>query len=328
MVDRDVFCGECGARVPVPAAPVHVTLPSAGPPAPPAEEADDGKGRLVLVGGVVAVIAGAVVVVVCLCLVVGTVGLGLLLPTMETTPTQVVRTVVVRKTVVRPTARVVEATKAPTRTPRPSPTRTPRPSSTATRRASPTSTTSTTSTTYTDNFSQDRGNWSLTTSSNGERWLEDGELHIKVLTANYVIWSRLKDYRYDNLTMEVDARVVSGSGGNYGLLFRVENSNNYYRFVVSTTGRYRVMKLVNRSWKTIKGWTTSSAVKTGSTENHLKVVAQGSSITVYANGQELTTVTDSDFTHGEVALIAAAGTTADFEVAFDNFEVKSAGLLD
>jgi hypothetical protein len=325
MADRDVFCGECGARVPVPAAPVHVTLPPAGPPVPPAEEADDGKGRLVLVGGVVAAIAGVVVVAVCLCLGVGTVGLGLLLPTMGTTPTRVVRTVVVRETVVRPTARVVEATKLPTRTPRPSPTRTQRPSPTATRRASPTLTTSTT---YTENFSQDRGNWTLTTSSNGERWLEDGELHIKVLTANYVIWSRLEDYRYDDLTMEVDARVVSGSGGNYGLLFRVENNDNYYRFVVSTTGRYRVMKLVNRSWENLKSWTTSSAVKTGKSTNRLKVVAQGSSITVYANGQELTAVTDSDFTRGEVALVAAAGTTADFEVAFDNFEVKSAGLLD
>jgi hypothetical protein len=325
MADRDVFCGECGARVPVPAAPVHVTLPPAGPPARPAEEVDDGRSGLVLVGGVVAAIAGAVVVVVCLCLVVGAVGLGLLLPTMGTTPTQVVRTVVVKKTVVKPTAREVEVTKVPTRTPRPSPTRTPRPSPTATRRASPTVTTATT---YTDNFSQDRGNWSLTTSSNGKRWLEDGELHIKVLTANYVIWSRLKDYHYDDLTMEVDARVVSGSGGNYGLLFRVENNNNYYRFVVSTTGRYRVMKLVNRSWKTIKDWTTSSAVKTGKSTNRLKVVARGSSITVHANGQELTTITDSDFTRGEVALIAAAGTAADFEVAFDNFEVKSAGLLD
>ena len=303
MTDRDVFCGHCGASVPG-AAPTQVAPPPAAPPTSPAEEPSDGKSKLVLAGGATLVIVGVLGVALCLCLVVVAIAVGMLV-SPEPTPTP------------RPTR---TPRSSPTYTPRPSPTRTPRPSPTRTPRSSPTSESITTA--YTDNFGKDEGNWSLTTSTNGKRWIEDGELHIEVRKANYVVWSRLKDYRYSDLTVEVDARVVSGTGGNYGLLFRMEDNSNFYRFVVSTSGNYKVVKLVGKQWKTIKGWTKSSAIKTGKSKNHLKVVAQGSTISVYANETKLTTVTDDAHTRGQVALIAAAGSTVDFEVAFDNFQVK------
>lgn len=292
MADGDTFCGFCGAResgvTPSPIAQV------------PSKEGDGGGKGFLVAGGAAAVIAVVIVVVVCLCLVC-VVALGLGFPAMGPTPTPT-----------RP---------APTRTPLVVPTRTTRPAPTATRGAGASPTAPSTTGAYTDDFSKE-GSWKLGPSSNGNRWLENGELNVIVEQANYVVWSRLQGYEYGDLTVEVDARVVKGSGGNYGLLFRVEDDDNFYRFVIGTDGRYRVMKLVNRSWSSIKSWTSSSAIKTGADTNRLKVVAQGTSITVYANGQELTTVTDSALARGEVALVAAAGSTADFQVAFDNLEVR------
>jgi len=316
LAERDVFCGDCGARVPV-AAPTTIAQPPMPPAPPPAAEPASGKGKFVLAGGaaVAVAVAGVAAVVVCLCLVV-IVASGVLNPPAPT-PTLVARatrTLPPRQptaTPIRPTSTLPSL---PTATRRPSP--------------GPTRPATAVSTAYTDDFGKDSGNWNLAASSSGKRWIADGELHIEVTVANYVVWAGLQNREYVDVAAEVNARVASGTGGNYGLLFRIKDDDNFYRFVISTGGSYRIVKLVGKQWKTIQDWARSSAIRTDGATNRLKVVARGPSITVYANGQKLATVTDADHPVGGVALVVAAGSETGFHVAFDDFQVRPASLLD
>ena len=66
---------------------------------------------------------------------------------------------------------------------------------------------------------------------------------------------------------------------------------------------------------------TSPAIKTGLNQtNLLAVVAQGSRITAYINGQNITQVSDSTTSHGLIGL-AADATDQPAEVAFINAKV-------
>ncbi|HXX77210.1 MAG TPA: hypothetical protein VEI53_01865, partial [Ktedonobacteraceae bacterium] len=68
---------------------------------------------------------------------------------------------------------------------------------------------------------------------------------------------------------------------------------------------------------------SSAAIVTGLNQtNTLGIVAQGSTLTIYVNKQKVTSVTDSSFTHGQIAVFADA-TNQPTEVAFSNAKVWS-----
>ncbi|MBU0491137.1 MAG: DUF1080 domain-containing protein [Chloroflexi bacterium] len=303
------------------------TLPPAPPSPPSAPPAGDNK--TILGCGIAALVAGVLLVCACVCLALG----GVVWFTVQDeggtagrSPTRT-RVVVIteRPVTVRPkaTARPVD-TARPEATARKSPTRvveatervittTPVPEATARP--------STGSAAFADDFSTDRGDWNVADSTNGKRWIADGEFYIQITQANYVVWSLLRDREYQDVEVKVDAHAVSGTGGNYGLVFRAEDTSNFYRFEVSDAGKYKLAKLVSRSWKTVKDWTSASAISKGTATNTLKVEVRGSSITLYANDTKLVTITDSDFGKGSVGLVVGAGSTGDFTAAFDNLEV-------
>ena len=128
--------------------------------------------------------------------------------------------------------------------------------------------------------------------------------------------------RFTDFALEVDARQVSeSSGSGYGVIFRLENGDNFYSFELTGDGYYNLNKYLNGEWITLRALTRSDFINEGNGTNHLKVVCEGSQIQVYVNGHHLATVIDDSFVEGYVGVIAEAF-GLDTHVAFDNIVVS------
>jgi hypothetical protein len=179
---------------------------------------------------------------------------------------------------------------------------------------------------YEDDFSNTISGWPQESYEEAEGRYENGEyhIHVKAREWKYFLWSSLTG-SFTDFALEIDARLVSGPNGSaYGLVFRVQNADNCYGFLVRGDGYYQVARYRNKTWTNLQGWTKSAFVNQGNSTNHLKVVCQGSQIEVYVNGHHLVTVTDDSFVWGYVGMIVYTY-EPDVHAAFDNIEVYSLG---
>ena len=92
------------------------------------------------------------------------------------------------------------------------------------------------------------------------------------------------------------------------VVFRADvNNNNFYDFEVCQDGSYYLALYSNGNGKYVIQPKNSSSIKTGlNQDNIVAVVAQGKSITLYINNQNLSTATDSSFSSGSVGLVGDA----------------------
>ncbi|MBN2463569.1 MAG: hypothetical protein JXB43_08255 [Dehalococcoidia bacterium] len=175
---------------------------------------------------------------------------------------------------------------------------------------------------YEDDFSDAASGLQSASAPEGESYYKDGEYHGVVKKRNWLAWQYNRNAgRFKNFIMEEDVRLVSGPKYSaYGLIFRLQDNDNFYYFQVSEDGRYQVGRFLNHVWSDLHSWTKSVFIETGNTTNHLKVVCKGSQIEVYANGHHLTTVVDDSFTDGYVGGIIYAS-EPNAHVAFDNLKI-------
>jgi hypothetical protein len=176
--------------------------------------------------------------------------------------------------------------------------------------------------THSDDFSDSSGGWLEGQWERSRLWIEGGEYHVLVKAANTGTHGWRKAEKFADLLFEADARQVSGPNSNaYGLVFRYEDEDNFYRFVITGEGKYRIRKQLEGEWVSIKGWTRSEAINQGVATNYLKVICQGDTIEVYVNTRHLATVTDPSFAEGYIALTASAYDEPNVHVAFDNVNI-------
>lgn len=125
---------------------------------------------------------------------------------------------------------------------------------------------------------------------------------------------------FSNFAFQVKMTIHKGDGG--GVIFRSDNSySQMYKFSISTDNTYTLS--VSSSQGNCKTLPTgySSAINTGLLQsNVLTVIARGSSIYLYINGQYVTQAQDSTALSGAIGVYAFDQTQAT-DVAFSNVKV-------
>jgi serine/threonine protein kinase len=121
---------------------------------------------------------------------------------------------------------------------------------------------------------------------------------------------------FSNFVFEVQATVVSGD--YMGLIFCKESTNSYYIFIVHMNGSYSLQRNVDASLD--DAVTLASGQTSVSNTDTLAVVDQNGAIALYLNHQLLSTVTDSAYTFGQIAVLAGNDTNA-ADVIFSNAKV-------
>jgi hypothetical protein len=175
---------------------------------------------------------------------------------------------------------------------------------------------------YQASLTSDPGSWDCTT-ADACAFSGDG-YHIKGVKQGFISDSLLVKQTFDNAVIEVKGTILQGDPQNAGLgiEFRVPQNNKSegYGFFVYDDGTYDVIKWdSDGKASNLIDTTSSGAIPTGLNHlNDLKIVINGSQLTFFDNGKQITAINDSSYPSGYIGL-AASG--VDTEAVFANLLV-------
>ena len=179
---------------------------------------------------------------------------------------------------------------------------------------------------YQDDFETNSGNWILESDMDAEATITEGQLRLAINSPNLVAWAELSGHKFDDFVLEVDASQLAGPDDNsYGVIFRMKEQTEFYRFDVSGDGYYEFSRRNDdeaNPWTSITEWLDSDAIHKGASTNQIKIEAEGDHFSFYVNGQLVVEADDNSYRSGGVGLDAGSFSEAGVQVAFDNLTVS------
>ncbi|MFO7681558.1 MAG: hypothetical protein R6X34_16055 [Chloroflexota bacterium] len=170
------------------------------------------------------------------------------------------------------------------------------------------------------------GEWLLEGDDVGRTAVIDQQLVISVNQPNTMQYAALAEPLFTNFSLEVEARQIAGNPeSSYGLLVRLLESGQFYRFDITSSGQYMVERYnADGAWSQyLDDWTASPAINQGlNTVNRLKVIANGPALSFYVNDTLLHETFDNSAAPGAIALDAGSFGYGGLQVAFDNVVVR------
>ena len=173
--------------------------------------------------------------------------------------------------------------------------------------------------TISEDFRTDSGQWDTFSSEDAAVEVRRRQLHISVDSADWITWS-LFEVEQEDFLLDADVEVItSPPDGNYGVIFRALDSDNFYLFRISPRGTFSLMKKVGGEWTVLTEWTLSDAIDTEEgAVNRLSVFAEGPQLAVLVNDEIVAQAVDEDLTEGQVGLAAGVYSEPGLEIVFDN----------
>jgi hypothetical protein len=134
-------------------------------------------------------------------------------------------------------------------------------------------------------------------------------------------------YDFDDVIVEVDAYVVNSAGdGDFGLICRYQDIDNFYGLEVSEDGYYSIWKYVNGEhiylWE--EQWRYLPFELDYGYNVHLTASCVGNTLTLAVDSELLAEAVDNDLGWGDVGMIAGTWDIPTLMIGFDNFVVYSA----
>jgi hypothetical protein len=223
-----------------------------------------------------------------------------------------------------PVVQIESPSDTPAATGTPLPTATPEPTATPAPTDTPEPTPSPPGVVFSDTFEGEDQRWQLRKDDDGLIDVVDEALRVEVATANLILWT-LAGEDIADFAFEVDATWLDGPDFNdFGILFRYQDGDDHYRFLVDSDGQYTLQKYIGGELVQLVPWSGSRELNLGATTNRLGVVAYDNRIAIYANGDLLNVITDNSHLSGDVGLAAGVFDEAGLAVSFDNAKLFSA----
>jgi hypothetical protein len=179
---------------------------------------------------------------------------------------------------------------------------------------------------YRDEFVQGfTGSWQLEHDDLGSSVIVPEQMLIELNAPNLVQYAMLEEPAFSDFALEVEAGLDHGSpSSTYGILFRMQGPQEFYRFAVTADGMYIVERhnLDGSIARFTNDWRSAVAINQGAgSRNTLRVEADGPRIAVYVNEALLEEVRDESYRSGNIALSAGTFDGAGAQVSFDNLFV-------
>jgi serine/threonine-protein kinase len=177
---------------------------------------------------------------------------------------------------------------------------------------------------FQDDFSGPASGWEVGEYETGDVGYKDGVYFVTSTDNSSVMWG-VANRSFDNLVIEVDAiQIVAGpeSDNAYGVVCREQGDGDGYYLRISGDGFYSITKAEGGEFEALVEWTSSSVIRQGNATNHIRAICDGSTLALFVNGERLTTVEDSAFTRGDIALTATTFENKATEVHFDDLVVR------
>jgi hypothetical protein len=113
----------------------------------------------------------------------------------------------------------------------------------------------------------------------------------------------LMEYEVADFTMTIEAHPSAGPAFNgYGLIYRAQDSQNYYAFAIGGDGYYSVLRVEDGEPVSLLEWRPFPHVHQGPMTNRLRVTCKGTACTYYINDEFAALLEDTRYRSGRVGL--------------------------
>ena len=228
----------------------------------------------------------------------------------------------------------------PTATPTPAPTETPTPTvvwfpptptNTALVKAEPTATLelrpSVGDIIFEENFSNDTSAWLTGQNANGTTAIGINEITIAIIQPRAYLSSILSEPTFSDFYAEITASPSICVGlDEYGLLFRVRSSGDFYRYSLSCNGQVRLDRVVGGTAGSPQPWLISATVPRGApSTSRMGVWARGSDLRFFVNDEYQFAVIDAYHDIGNLGVFARSAGENAVTVSFSDLKVYQIG---
>lgn len=181
-----------------------------------------------------------------------------------------------------------------------------------------------------DTFINNALAWGLSNTAGYIRTLADHKLTLTNTNPNTTLIESLPTNAiYDNYTVSVDLTIVkAGMNDSAGIYVRGDsNLDHDYRIEINSNNTFDIAKeyldTQNNPYAVfLDGPRSSSALHSLGVQNTITVIMKGSQLMLYINDTVVSSITDSDYTTGQIALFAHTGETSNgVTVSFSKVEV-------
>jgi serine/threonine protein kinase len=173
-----------------------------------------------------------------------------------------------------------------------------------------------------DAFDDNRNGWAPQQfTASGGSTIENGQFTFESIYTRtpYVVLNWNPNYAFDALDLQVEAQVVTGtSASRAGVLFGVQDFNNYYLFDFTNDGRYHLYRQQGGQSVLVTGG-VSPFIHTNLARNQIHLSAISNTLSVAVNDRVVTQAA-IDYTPGFIGLWCGAYQPGTTRCAFDNLQ--------
>jgi hypothetical protein len=177
---------------------------------------------------------------------------------------------------------------------------------------------------FQDDFSNTASGWDVYDDTEGSTNYSNGKYNITVKTNEMFYWANpYRDFT-DVIVEVVVEKTTEGDDVQVGIVCRHQDVDNWYALIITTDGFAAIRKrFQGGELEFITEWQdVLNSVQTGQGTNLLRAECVGNRISLFANGDLVAEVFDSDISSGDVGLLAGTFENTNYlEVYFDNFVV-------
>lgn len=180
---------------------------------------------------------------------------------------------------------------------------------------------------YEDDFREGRSNWGIGSDADSSVEYLDDALNVQLFRENYFVWTSPTDESYENIHMEVTV-INNGSDADsaFGFFCAVQYpiDESHYYLGVTPRGEYTIAKAALAQDDEILtnngSWDTSDLIPENADSYRLGADCGNGTLTLYVNGQEVDSVSDSTYPSGSFAVFALSGVDVNtVNYSFDDF---------
>lgn len=145
---------------------------------------------------------------------------------------------------------------------------------------------------YAVGFEAGVDDWNQSTRQAQSAEILDSAMRLEVNERQSAVFSSASAF-FGDFDVRVQARAVAGPpqdelNNGFGIIFRQQDENTYYMFLISSDGFYRVKRLDNGVSQVLHNWHTSPHINQGlDAVNEIRVVGVGDTFRFYINGAQV-----------------------------------------
>ena len=175
---------------------------------------------------------------------------------------------------------------------------------------------------FEDDFSDPKA-WTLNQSPSGSVALGKNELTIAIGETNAYLFSLREDPIFADFYLEITAETsLCRNLDEYGVLFRVSPTIDYYRLSLSCNGQVRLDRISGDQASSPQPWLLSGSVPPGAPSSSLiGIAAVGTQMSFFVNGRYQFSITDPLLSSGGVGVFARSTEKMAVTVNFTNLIV-------